>query len=111
MKARIVGEGANAPVTRKADEVLNERGAIVIPDILANAGGVIVSYFEWLQNRETQFYSEPEVYDKLFRQMRKTLESVLPQYFGDPLLPLRDNCYIHAVGKLSESLYRQGKLY
>lgn len=110
VKAKIIVEGANAPVTREADEALNERGVIVIPDILANAGGVIVSYFEWLQGRETQFYSEREVFEKLYNKMRKTLDAVLPHYFGDSF-SLRANCYIHAVGKLSESLYRQGKLY
>lgn len=55
VKARIIVEGANAPVTGEADEVLTAKGTIIIPDILANAGGVIVSYFEWLQGRETQF--------------------------------------------------------
>lgn len=110
VKARIVVEGANAPVTGEADEALNARGTVVIPDILANAGGVIVSYFEWLQGRETQFYTEEEVYKLLYAKMQKTLAGILPAYFGDPL-PLRQNCYNHAVAKLSSSLYRQGKLY
>lgn len=110
VKAKVIVEGANAPITGEADVVLNARGSIVIPDILANAGGVIVSYFEWLQGRETQFYGESEVFDKLYLQMKRTMDSVFPQYFGDPH-PLRENCYIHAVTKLSTMLYRQGKLY
>ncbi|MCI3922217.1 Glu/Leu/Phe/Val dehydrogenase [Paenibacillus sp. TRM 82003] len=110
VKARIVVEGANAPVTGEADDVLNRRGVIVIPDILANAGGVIVSYFEWLQGRETQFYAEDEVHRLLYEKMKSTMDTVYPQYFGDPF-PLRQNCYMHAVMKLSTMLYRQGKLY
>ncbi|WP_221568173.1 Glu/Leu/Phe/Val dehydrogenase [Alkalihalobacillus sp. TS-13] len=110
VKAKIVVEGANAPVTGEADEYLADNGVIIVPDILANAGGVIVSYFEWLQGRETQFYSEEQVYDMLFEKMQSTMDTILPQFFGDPF-PLRQNCYIHAVMKLSTVLFRQGKLY
>lgn len=110
VRAKLIVEGANAPITGEADEWLNQQGAIVVPDILANAGGVIVSYYEWLQGRETQFYSEAEVFNKLYEQMKRTMDSLLPQYFGDPH-SLRQNCYIHAVTKLSTMLYRQGKLY
>jgi len=110
VKARIIVEGANAPVTGDADEVLTARGTIIIPDILANAGGVIVSYFEWLQGRETQFFTEEHVYNMLYDKMQKTLNLILPSFFGDPF-PLRQNCYNHAVMKLSTVLYRQGKLY
>lgn len=108
--AGIIVEGANAPVTAEADAFLNDKGVIIIPDILANAGGVIVSYFEWLQGRETQFLSEEEVFSMLFDKMKHTLDTILPKFFGDPH-PLRQNCYIHSVMKLSTVLYRQGKLY
>ncbi|MFD1039063.1 Glu/Leu/Phe/Val dehydrogenase [Virgibacillus byunsanensis] len=110
IKAKIVVEGANAPVTSDADQFLSEKGVIIIPDILANAGGVIVSYFEWLQGRETQFLGEEEIFNRLFNKMKTTFDTVLPQFFGDPF-PLRQNCYIHAVMKLSTILYRQGNLY
>ena len=110
VKARIIVEGANAPITTEADSYLSDKGVIVIPDILANAGGVIVSYFEWLQGRETQFYTEEEVFNLLYDKMKSTLDTVLPLFFGDPF-PLRQNCYIHSVMKLSTVLYRQGKLY
>ncbi|SET27915.1 glutamate dehydrogenase (NAD(P)+) [Oceanobacillus limi] len=110
IKAQFIVEGANAPITTEADNFLSDKGIVIIPDILANAGGVIVSYFEWLQGRETQFYSEEEVFKKLYEKMEQTFESVYPQFFGDPF-PLRQNCYIHAVMKLSTIMYRQGKLY
>jgi glutamate dehydrogenase (NAD(P)+) len=110
VKARMIVEGANAPITGEADEVLTQRGTIIIPDILANAGGVIVSYFEWLQGRETQFFTEEHVFSLLYDKMQKTLNSILPAYFGESY-SLRENCYIHAVMKLSTVLYKQGKLY
>ena len=110
VKARIIVEGANAPTTREADDYLSQNGVVIIPDILANAGGVIVSYLEWLQGRETQFYTEEEVYKQLFVKMKHTMDIVFPQYFGDPF-PLRQNCFIHSVMRLSTVLYRQGKLY
>ncbi|MGH2318986.1 Glu/Leu/Phe/Val family dehydrogenase [Planococcus sp. SE5232] len=110
VQARIIIEGANAPTTAEADEYLNEQGVVVIPDILANAGGVIVSYFEWLQGRETQFYTEAEVYRLLIEKMQETMDMMLPQYYGDPYA-LRQNCFIHAVTRLSTVIYRQGKLY
>ena len=110
IKARIIVEGANAPTTQEADDYLSQKGVVIIPDILANAGGVIVSYLEWLQGRETQFFTEEEVYNQLLSKMKNTMDIILPQYFGDPF-PLRQNCYIHSVIRLSTVLYRQGKLY
>ncbi|MFS0727053.1 Glu/Leu/Phe/Val family dehydrogenase [Paenibacillus sp. 1P07SE] len=110
VRARIIVEGANAPVTGDADRILGDRGVIIIPDILANAGGVIVSYFEWLQGRETQFYTEEEVFKLLMGKMEQTMESLLPAFFGGRH-SLRSHCYNHAVLKLSAALYRQGKLY
>ena len=110
IKAKIIVEGANAPVTQEADEQLAKNGVIIIPDILANAGGVIVSYLEWLQGRETQFYTEEEVFKRLYEKMGETMETILPQYYADPYA-LRQNAFIHAVGRLSEVLYKQGKLY
>lgn len=110
VKARIIVEGANAPVTGEADAILSGNGTIIIPDILANAGGVIVSYFEWLQGRETQFYTEAEIFKQLYAKMQKTMNSLLPAYFGNSHT-LRENCYVHAVMKLSSILFRQGKLY
>ncbi|MFC2947402.1 Glu/Leu/Phe/Val family dehydrogenase [Virgibacillus sediminis] len=110
IKAKILVEGANAPITERADEYLNEQGVIILPDLLANAGGVIVSYLEWLQGRETQFLEEEDVFRNLTNKMRKTFDTIFPQYFGDRH-SLRKNCYIHAVMKLSTIIYRQGKLY
>jgi glutamate dehydrogenase (NAD(P)+) len=65
VKARIVCEGANGPTTPAADEILEEKGILVLPDVLANAGGVVVSYFEWVQGLQEYFWKEDEVNAKL----------------------------------------------
>jgi len=65
VKAKIIAEGANGPVTPGADEILDERGVLVLPDVLANAGGVVVSYFEWVQGLQEYFWKEDEINSKL----------------------------------------------
>jgi glutamate dehydrogenase (NAD(P)+) len=77
IEARSIVEAANGPVTPAADDVLAERGIRVIPDILANAGGVAVSYFEWAQNIENQQWDDADVLDKLRKKMRRATEIVL----------------------------------
>jgi len=76
VKARILVEGANGPTTPEADEILYHNGVLVIPDILANTGGVIVSYFEWVQNIESFFWDEEEVNSKLERIMTNAFAEV-----------------------------------
>jgi len=79
VKARIICEGANGPVTPSADEVLEDRGVVVLPDVLANAGGVVVSYFEWVQGLQEYFWKEEEVNARLndivTRAFRETWET------------------------------------
>jgi glutamate dehydrogenase (NAD(P)+) len=65
VKARIICEGANGPVTPAADEILEDRGIVILPDVLANAGGVVVSYFEWVQGLQEYFWKEEEVNERL----------------------------------------------
>ncbi len=69
MKVRLVAEGANGPTDPDGDAILEERGVDVIPDILCNAGGVIVSYFEWLQNKRSEFWELEEIDEKLRRKL------------------------------------------
>jgi glutamate dehydrogenase (NAD(P)+) len=76
LKARIICEGANGPTTAAADQILNEKGVFVIPDILANAGGVTVSYFEWVQDRGGYFWDEETVNNRLERIMVHSFEEV-----------------------------------
>jgi glutamate dehydrogenase (NAD(P)+) len=77
VKARIIAEGANGPVVPEADPILAENGSVVIPDILCNAGGVTVSYFEWVQDRIGYFWAESDVNERLERFMTKAFHEVL----------------------------------
>ena len=74
IKAKIVAEGANGPTTPEAHKHLHERGVFVIPDILANAGGVTTSYFEWVQDRHGYFWTEAEVNHRLETKMRRGVQ-------------------------------------
>jgi glutamate dehydrogenase/leucine dehydrogenase len=77
VRARVVAEGANGPTTHDADRLLAERKVFVIPDILANAGGVTVSYFEWVQNNAGFYWSEQEVHQRLEQYLVKAFHDVL----------------------------------
>jgi glutamate dehydrogenase (NAD(P)+) len=70
IRAQIIVEGANGPTTPEADDMLNDRGVLVVPDILANAGGVVVSYFEWVQDLQAFFWDEEDIYKRLEKQMQ-----------------------------------------
>jgi glutamate dehydrogenase (NAD(P)+) len=76
IKAKLIAEGANGPTTTEADEILGDRGILVIPDILANAGGVITSYFEWVQDLQYHFWEEEVINDKLAFLMQKAYAGV-----------------------------------
>jgi glutamate dehydrogenase (NAD(P)+) len=77
IRAKVICEGANGPTTAGADTLLDEKGIFVIPDILANAGGVTVSYFEWVQDRGGYFWSEAVVIERLTEIMTKSFQDVL----------------------------------
>ncbi|QKS70082.1 Glu/Leu/Phe/Val dehydrogenase [Paenalkalicoccus suaedae] len=111
VKARVLVEGANAPIDAVADGYLHDDGRVVIPDILANAGGVMVSYVEWKQDRVTQVYSEQEVISDMYAQMEASCEKVFSLYFSKGLPSIRNACYNHALRRLFLLLYRHGKLY
>ena len=76
IRARLVIEGANGPTTPEADDILHERGVLVLPDVIANAGGVTVSYFEWVQDFSSFFWSEDEINARLVRIMRDAFAAV-----------------------------------
>ncbi|OGT86029.1 MAG: hypothetical protein A3G42_00905 [Gammaproteobacteria bacterium RIFCSPLOWO2_12_FULL_47_76] len=80
VKAKLVVEAANGPVTPAADDILVKKGTIVIPDILANAGGVTVSYFEWVQNIENEQWDLGEVNNKLREKMFEAVDKVIVQW-------------------------------
>ena len=109
VRARIVAEAANGPTTPKADEIMSANGIVVLPDILANAGGVIVSYFEWVQNLENQQGELEDVRERLHKYMVKAVDTVVDRWhaiqdderppYGKPTL--RDAALVTAVNRLA----------
>jgi len=105
--ARIVVEGANGPTRPEADEVLEEKEVLVIPDILANAGGVTVSYFEWVQDRQGYFWTEERVTRRLDRMMRKAFDKVYETAETHDV-SLRIGAYVMGVRRVAEALRMRG---
>ncbi len=107
IKARMIIEGANGPTTREADEILGNRDIVVVPDILANAGGVVVSYFEWVQNLQYFFWDEDEVNRNLKRILVRSFKEVW-SFSKDQKIPLRLGAYLLAVGRVASALHARG---
>jgi glutamate dehydrogenase (NAD(P)+) len=107
VKARVITEGANGPTMASADPILQEKGILVIPDILANSGGVTVSYFEWVQDRVGYFWSLQRVNRRLERMMRTAFDTVYKtaeQY----KVTMRIGAYILAIDKVARTLKVRG---
>jgi glutamate dehydrogenase (NAD(P)+) len=107
IQAKLVVEGANGPTTPEADDILNSRGITVVPDILANAGGVVVSYFEWVQDLQAFFWDEDEVYRQLNRAMVKSYyatEHAAEEYNVD----MRTAAQILAIRRVADAVITRG---
>ena len=107
IKAKMIIEGANSPTTPAADEILNAKGVYVIPDVMANAGGVVASYFEWVQNMQHMQWTEREVNDKLGGMMRKAYRDVSGRA-KEEKLHLRDAAYLVGIERVVEASRTRG---
>ncbi len=107
VKASMIVEGANGPTTPDADDILRARGVTVVPDILANAGGVIVSYFEWVQDLQAYFWSEDEINRNLERLMVRTVGQVT-RFAAEQDVSLRTGALIFAVKRVADALMTRG---
>jgi glutamate dehydrogenase (NAD(P)+) len=107
VRAPIIVEGANGPVTAEADQVLDDRGVLVVPDILANGGGVAVSYFEWVQDIQAYFWSEDEVSDRLRALMDRAYREV-SLLATTQKISMRNAAHVIGVGRVADAHRTRG---
>jgi glutamate dehydrogenase (NAD(P)+) len=107
IRAHTIVEAANGPTTPEADEILHDRGIVIVPDILANAGGVVVSYFEWVQNMQGFFWEESEVNHHLERIMVQGFQKVW-EYSQHARVPMRLAAYMLAVNEVAQAIETRG---
>ena len=107
VKARLIVEGANGPTTPDADEIFNDKGILVIPDILANAGGVVTSYFEWVQDLQNFFWEESQVNERLARIMRHAYHAV-DQTMRAHKVDMRTAAMIIGVKRVADATVMRG---
>ncbi|NEP08709.1 MAG: Glu/Leu/Phe/Val dehydrogenase [Symploca sp. SIO2C1] len=107
IKAKYIFEVANGPIASNADEVLSEKGIFVVPDILVNAGGVTVSYFEWVQNRSGLYWTLEQVTERLKQKMVEETEQIW-SISQELAISMRTAAYVHALNRLGEALNAKG---
>lgn len=108
IKAKIVAEAANGPTTPEADEILFRKGIFVIPDVLANAGGVTVSYFEWVQDLQSFFWTEEDVNQKLKEVMERSFDKVLEIFIREKDINMRTAAYMLAIERVAKAIKLRG---
>jgi len=107
IKAQYIFEVANGPITSEADAILEKKGVLVFPDILVNAGGVTVSYFEWTQNKTGYYWPESVVNGRLKEKMVAETENIW-SVSQEKSIPLRTAAYVHALNRIEEAVKARG---
>ncbi|MFZ9010643.1 MAG: Glu/Leu/Phe/Val family dehydrogenase [Anaerohalosphaeraceae bacterium] len=107
IKAPVIVEIANGPTTPEADEILTASGALIVPDILANAGGVTVSYFEWVQNKSGLYWPEPEVQDRLQQIIAREFNALYGMSSENDI-PMRTAAYAQALSRIGRAIEAKG---
>ena len=107
VKAKIIAEGANGPTTAAADRILNEQGTFIIPDILANAGGVTVSYFEWVQGIQELSWTEEQVVKEMRRRMVTSFNDVYNRAKAEKV-DMRSAAYLIAIERVAQAIKLRG---
>ena len=109
VKAKIILELANGPVNRKASQELSKKGVVIIPDVLANAGGVVVSYFEWVQNLQNFYWTSKDVQEKLKIKMKKATDDIW-KFKEKNKVDMRTGAYALAVKKILKAIQLRGNI-
>jgi glutamate dehydrogenase/leucine dehydrogenase len=107
MRCRMMVEGANSPTTPAADSILNDKGVLIVPDVLANAGGVVVSYFEWVQNLQHFRWNEDQVNERLGEIMRRAFSEVADRAEKNDT-PMRPAAYELGIERVVEAASTRG---
>jgi glutamate dehydrogenase (NAD(P)+) len=106
LNCKLIVEAANGPINLEAERKILEKGIELIPDILANSGGVVVSYYEWLQNKRSEYWNENIVLDKLKNKMKETFDNSYNKHI-DENISFRNSCYILAVNNINQIIKRK----
>ena len=106
LNCKLIVEAANGPINLEAEQKILGKGIEIIPDILANSGGVVVSYYEWLQNKRSEYWNENVVLDKLKNKMRETFDNSYNKHV-DENISFRNSCYILAVNNINQMIKRK----
>ena len=102
----LIVEGANGPIDSEAEDILESKNIPIIPDILANSGGVLVSYYEWLQNKRDEYWSEKYIKNKFDEKMEDSFKKIYNISLKNNFT-LRESCYMYALNKLENNFKRR----